>query len=64
MQNQQQNSQNYYDIGQFNMSNKSDAKSKTRQRGLDQVPRELRTSKQSFQQAMEKPCNEFFVDVM
>jgi len=63
-QQQQQYSQmsqqsNYYEISQ-NVSSKSDSR---KQRSMDQVPKELRNSKQSFQQAMEKPC-EFFVDVM
>lgn len=63
IQSQQQQS-NYYEIAQFNTSSKSDKNSSrsSKHRGLDSVPKELRTSKQSFQQS-EKPC-EFFVDVM
>ena len=61
---QQQQQSNYYEIAQFNTSSKSDkSRSSAKQRGLDSLPKELRNSKQSFQQAMEKPC-EFFVDVM
>ena len=61
---------NYYEITQLKQ-NKSSSKSESVQqpqqqqqgRSLNQVPRELRTSKQSFHKAMETPC-EFFVDVM
>lgn len=62
--NSQQQS-NYYEIAQFNTSSKSDKQNRKQQqqRGLDQVPKDLRNSKQSFNGAIEKPC-EFFVDVM
>jgi len=55
---------NYYEVGVASAaSTRSESKSRLKQRGLDQVPKEMRTSKQSFTQAMDKPC-EFFVDVM
>jgi len=54
---------NYYEESTVS-SNRTESKSRLKhQRSLDQVPKEIRTSKQSFTQAMEKPC-EFFVDVM
>ena len=70
----QQSSTNYYEIAQFNTtsqtngnntleSNSFNSTGSQKQRTLDQVPRELRVSKQSFHQAMGNPC-EFFVDVM
>lgn len=53
-----------YETPQFNTSSKSDkSNGKKQQRGIDQVPKDLRSSKQSFHQAMDNPC-EFFVDVM
>jgi len=56
---------NYYEVSveASAASIRSESKSRLKQRGLDQVPKEMRTSKQSFTQAMDKPC-EFFVDVM
>lgn len=61
-----QHQSNYYEITQSNSLNKSDKQSRRQQqqpRSLDQVPKDLRNSKQSFSAAMDNPC-EFFVDVM
>jgi len=66
-------STNYYEITHINQSVQSgnntlesgslNGSLGQKQRTLDQVPREMRLSKQSFHQAMGNPC-EFFVDVM
>lgn len=67
-QQQQQQQMNYYEIGPINTSNKSDksekssSRNKVQQRSLEQVPKEQRNSKHSFN-ANETP-REFFVDVM
>lgn len=64
----QQQQMNYYEIGPNNTSNKSDksdkssSRNKVQQRSLEQVPKEQRNSKHSFN-ANETP-REFFVDVM
>lgn len=67
----QQQQMNYYEIGPINTSNKSDKSEKSssrskqqqvQQRSLDQVPKEQRNSKHSFNNN-ETP-REFFVDVM
>ncbi len=56
---------NYYEINQLNTleAGSSFKNQVNKQRTLDNIPRDLRSSKQSFIHAMDNPC-EHFVDVM